>query len=57
MQALALLEGKIERGGEAPQEGEGIVSKKHAMVIMGTHLLDCPVCSTPLSPPIFQVID
>ncbi|XP_047059575.1 E3 ubiquitin-protein ligase SINA-like 5 [Lolium rigidum] len=61
LQAMALLEGnccskgaKIEEGGEGPQEEECIVSKKHAIVIMGTDLLDCPVCSNPLSPPIFQ---
>ncbi|CAM0879754.1 unnamed protein product [Alopecurus aequalis] len=61
LQAMALLEGnscstgrKMEEGGEGPQAGEDVVSKKHGIVIMGTDLLDCPVCSTPLSPPIFQ---
>jgi hypothetical protein len=61
---MALLEGnccskgaKIEEGGEGLQEEERIVRKNHAIVIMGTDLLDCPVCSDPLSPPLFQVID
>ncbi|KAM0909346.1 hypothetical protein ACQ4PT_014865 [Festuca glaucescens] len=61
LQAMALLEGnccskgaKIEQGGEGPQEEERIVSKKHSIVIMGMDCLDCPVCSNPLSPPIFQ---
>lgn len=39
--------------GDGRQQGEGIIVKQQH-VTMGMEVLDCPVCSTPLSPPIFQ---
>ncbi|CAM0947037.1 unnamed protein product [Alopecurus aequalis] len=49
-----LMEGnKTKEGGDGRQEGEGILVKKQH-VSMGMDVLDCPMCSTPLSPPIFQ---
>ena len=51
-----LMEGnKSKEGGAGRQEGEGILVKKQP-VAMGMDVLDCPMCSTPLSPPIFQVM-
>jgi E3 ubiquitin-protein ligase SIAH1 len=46
----------VKEGGDGQQEGEGIVVKKQN-VAMGMDVLDCPGCSTPLRPPIFQVMD
>ncbi|KAK1661549.1 hypothetical protein QYE76_049708 [Lolium multiflorum] len=43
----------VKEGGDGRQEGEGIVVKKQN-VAMGMDVLDCPGCSTPLRPPIFQ---
>jgi E3 ubiquitin-protein ligase SIAH1 len=55
------MEGKtngseIKAGADGPVQGEGtIVLKRMRHVTMGMEVLDCPVCSAPLSPPIFQV--
>lgn len=50
---LAVGGGKSDgRRAEAPREGE--TSAKTQNVTMGMDTLDCPVCSKPLKPPIFQ---
>ncbi|XP_044343967.1 putative E3 ubiquitin-protein ligase SINA-like 6 [Triticum aestivum] len=43
---------KDGKEGEALQEGQSIVKKQ--VVTMAMEVFDCPVCSTPLRPPIFQ---
>ena len=50
------MEGNNTKEGDVLQEGEGILVKKQH-VAMGMNVLECPMCSTPLSPPIFQVME
>jgi hypothetical protein len=45
----------LKNEGEALQEAAGTAVKKQN-VTMGMQAFDCPVCSNPLRPPIFQVI-
>lgn len=42
----------IKKEGEALQEAESVVKKQN--VTMALDVFDCPVCSNPLRPPIFQ---
>ncbi|XP_037409400.1 putative E3 ubiquitin-protein ligase SINA-like 6 [Triticum dicoccoides] len=53
--ALALMEAKsssIKKETEAMEEAERVVKKQN--VTMAMEVFDCPVCSTPLRPPVFQ---
>jgi hypothetical protein len=45
----------IKKEGEALQEAESVVKKQN--VTMALDVFDCPVCSNPLRPPIFQVTE
>lgn len=42
------------KDGDGRQEGKEAAKKQN--VTMGMEVLDCPVCSYPLRPPIFQVV-
>ncbi|CAM0878969.1 unnamed protein product [Alopecurus aequalis] len=50
--AMEVKSNGIKNEGEAPQEEEGITKKLN--VTMAMEVFDCPVCSQPLRPPIFQ---
>lgn len=43
----------IKKKGDDQHDDEGIVKKQNVTMVM--EVFDCPVCSTPLRPPIFQV--
>ena len=45
----------IEKEGEALREAESVVKKQNVTMAMG--VFDCPICSNPLRPPIFQVTE
>lgn len=42
----------IKKKGDDQHDDEGIVKKQNVTMVM--EVFDCPVCSTPLRPPIFQ---